>query len=504
MCKLHGIVAVALLGPLVACTQPEPGSESGSDSETGETGETGDDAPDYAVELRERTCEFEIPSGRSASCHTLVVPLDRSEPERGVVELPVAVLHPIGAASRAPVVYFHGGPGGRVYANAPLWFERAASHDGELVLFDQRGAGAALPSLDCPELVAGWYEVFATVGAPQDELALLEDAYAQCHARLSAELDLDSFNTPTSADDAEDLRRALGYESWSVYGISYGTRLGLELMRRHGEHVERAVLDSVYPPQLGGVDWMVDNSRDALDRMIAGCLAEQGCGATFANLAADLEAAVALLDAQPYELTVVDDEGLTHELALTGADLYAGMYNALYDVELIPLVPLLIFQAAQGNFAFLDQLAEQSIPGLTGVAEGARLSVDCIDGGALIDGDALAQAVASEPALTTLFGAYAPPFCALWGVAPGPAEFLDPVVSEIPTLLLAGEFDPVTPVRDTELAGAGLSAAQLYVFPGFGHGPSTQSACAQGLAAGFLRDGVVDDGCWAAIGPNTF
>jgi pimeloyl-ACP methyl ester carboxylesterase len=502
-----------VLGALTGCSDPAPAEdgESGttaseSESETGDTGETetGDDEPDYEIGLLDLACPFPIPADRSADCYTLVVPLDRTQLDAGVVSLPVAVLHPAGAASRPPVVYFHGGPGGSAFASADVWFDRIASHDGDLVLFDQRGGGLATPSLDCPEVEAGWFAAFAATGTPEEELAITAGAYEQCRARLVQETDLSMFNTEAIADDADDLRRALGYETWGLYGISYGTRVGLEVMRRHGAHVHNAVLDSVYPPQVGGVAWMIDSSREALERLIAGCLAENLCSFTFPDLAADLDTAVANLDANPYPLTIDDSQGMSHDLSLTGADFYAGMFNALYDVELIPVVPLLIFQAAQGNLNFLVDLANQSIPFLTGLSEGARLSVDCVDGGALIDQAELAAAISDNPTFSTMIGAYSPAYCAMWNVEPAPAEFLAAVESEVPTLLLAGEFDPVTPVSQTELAAATIVGSQTYVFPGFGHGVSRQSPCAEQMTREFLRDSMADSSCWSALPQDTF
>ena len=496
---------------LAACSDPpgtesetESGTESGSSMTETDTESETSEAPEYEPVLDDRPCGFSIPAGRSADCYTLFVPLDRADLEAGAVALPVAVLHPAGEATRPPVVYLHGGPGGEAFDYADRWFSQPLSEDGDVIVFDQRGSGQAVPSLDCGEIEDAWYAVFETVAPPAAEIEILRQAYTDCRARLGAQTDLDQFDTEAVADDVEDLRRALGLETWSLYGVSYGTRVALAVMRRHGDAVRNVVLDSVYPPELGGEGWMLDSIETALQRLIEGCLAEAGCGATFPDLATDLETALANLDAMPYTLGVEDDGGVVHELSLTGADFYAGMFNALYDVDLIPLVPFLIFSAANGDYSFLVDLAEQSIPALTSSYEGARLSIDCADGGALIDAGGLASTIDDYPSFSTMFGAYAPPFCELWGVEAVPEAFLDPVVSEIPTLLLAGEYDPVTPVSQSELALDGLGNGELYVFPGIGHGVSFDSDCGAQMTRAFARDSSVDPSCWAGLSETTF
>ncbi len=70
--------------------------------------------------------------------------------------------------------------------------------------------------------------------------------------RLTADgVDLTSYNTSTLAADAIDVRTALGIDRWNVLGISYGTRVALELMRQDSDGVDAAVLDGVYPPTQG-------------------------------------------------------------------------------------------------------------------------------------------------------------------------------------------------------------------------------------------------------------
>jgi pimeloyl-ACP methyl ester carboxylesterase len=60
------------------------------------------------------------------------------------------------------------------------------------------------------------------------------------------------------------------------------------------------------------------------------------------------------------------------------------------------------------------------------------------------------------------------------------------VVSDVPTLLLVGEFDPVTPPEWAEAAAVHLGRGELFVFPAVGHGVLDSHRCATDLVKAFL------------------
>lgn len=115
----------------------------------------------------------------------------------------------------------------------------------DVILLDQRGTGMSSPNLQCPP---------ATF--PSDTFENTEkwlQSYAQivrtCADHWRAEgVDLAEYNSNSSADDLDDLRRALGAERLSLLAWSYGTELALAAVRRHGERLDRVVLASTRGP----------------------------------------------------------------------------------------------------------------------------------------------------------------------------------------------------------------------------------------------------------------
>jgi pimeloyl-ACP methyl ester carboxylesterase len=79
--------------------------------------------------------------------------------------------------------------------------------------------------------------------------------------------------------------------------------------------------------------------------------------------------------------------------------------------------------------------------------------------------------------------------CPAWGARSALPRENEPVRSEIPTLLLAGEWDPITPPAFAELAAQSLTNGYVITFPATGHvaliAPET---CPYEIAWAFLRD----------------
>ncbi len=85
--------------------------------------------------------------------------------------------------------------------------------------------------------------------------------------------------------------------------------------------------------------------------------------------------------------------------------------------------------------------------------------------------------------------------CSVWPAADLPADYFEPVRSDIPTLLLSGDLDPVTPPRWGEEVLGGLGDARHVVAPGAGHGVIA-NGCADDVIAEFIEAG-------SPCGPST-
>jgi pimeloyl-ACP methyl ester carboxylesterase len=435
-----------------------------------------------------------IPADTTITCGTVAVPADRRDRRPSWIQLAVARIHREGADPAAPpIVALHGGPGGNTLNGPPVGLATLPSLDQrDVITFDQRGAGRSLPSLECPEKEQAILAALGVAAPWETELANNRQAAQACRDRLvRSGVDLDDYDTPASVADMESIRRALRVETWNVFGGSYGTRLALDYARHHGERVRSLLLDSVYPPQIGSVHRTLGLPGRAVDVLADACTDDAACQASFGDLGATIDRAAASFDADPATLEAsyrIGGEVFTGTFTLTGADVRGGLFSALYQTPLIPLLPSVADALARGDRSILPLFISLGVPQLLQLSEGAYLSVECADSQRLHPRGRLERGLrdAGEDGLVLL--GFAQPFCGVWKVKPVPARFNRPVVVDVPTLVFGGTLDPITPHEDSAAQAARMPNARFVSAPRGGHGALTFDACTFSAALGFWED----------------
>lgn len=451
-----------------------------------------------APRLVDTPCTDPAAEAAGFRCQSLAAPEDRADPTGRQVELPVLRLGSP-SSGQAPVVVLHGGPGAGVVDDWALWStaDVVGDGDGELVLYDQRGAGRATPRLECPEHAEALLQVLATDAPYGHERDVVGAALRRCHERLRrAGVGLDHYDTPASTADLEDLRIALGADQLTLVGQSYGTRLALDYLRTHPDRVRALVLDGVDPPGAAPAD-----PELAVQRLLDACERDDACAAAHPDLAGSLERTLARFDERPAHVVVDGGELSARELTVAGADLFAGLHAALYDTEVIAQLPAMVEAVAGDDGTLLGAVAGQVLPALRATAAGAFLSVECADAG----GRATAPDGTSGRTSTVLL-ASALPYCDEWPVEPVDGGFATPVLVEDPppTLVVAGELDPVTPAAGAADVAARLSATYVEV-PRAGHSPMLAEPCTTSVLRSFLASPERPDlGCVEGMRPRPF
>ncbi len=445
-------------------------------------------------------CRFKpgagIVAGRDVRCGVVVVPQDRSVSNGPTIRLAVAIFKsPAPHPAPDPFVFLQGGPGGSViedFGSAITAQNRGVDYPAnrDLILLDQRGTGLSRPSLACRETTALDYRTLDQRLSPQRQTTLQVEAASQCYSRLVASgVDPNAYTTLADAADVADLRVALGYPALNLYGVSYGTRLALTIMRTHPRGIRSVILDSVEPPGVNAITSPLSSATRVFDVLFNGCAVDPSCNAAFPRLRQTFYRVVGRLNAAPVTIRTKDPTGKTYTVLLTGDRMIDLLFAALYATPLIPALPVMIALADRGNFGIPAaiygplQLTDASLN------QGVYYSVECGEDAPFATAQ---QVIADAGALNPVLR---PDFlrgqldelraCRVWRVRAVPAAQLQPVASAIPTLLLSGQYDPITPPANSLRAARTLPRGYRFVFPGTGHGVNQTASCPDHIVAAF-------------------
>ena len=454
--------------------------------------------------LERERCVFKPPRGDKIECYTLVVPENRALGQNSRdVHLKVVILKAKRPIAADPLIYLAGGPG-----DAPLvastagadplaegdwWNDTAAiRRRRDVIIISQRGAGGSTPNLDC-------FEPRTSEPARAKRRAITEpqerDILLRCRADLDRrKIDLAQYGTPALADDVADLVKVLGLGKVNLYGISYGTRWALETMRRHPNIIRSVVLDGVYPPQINGEQNEPEIVRTAFEQLFADCASDKLCRERNPDLAANVKAALEQADRTPIDLVLQLDDS-QQRVKLDGSKLLLVLLHMMREGE-AALVPEAVTALRRGDKRLIKQFAEDLENDDGGLLEqnaqqfgGLFNTIECRETWAAVDQTARERAIQAGGVygLTAVLSKL-PAYCPVWRVPTAPPAERQAVTAPIPTLLLSGGYDWLTPASWGREAARKLPESRHVIFRAQGHGVSSQDVC-----AARLRDEFIDD-----------
>jgi pimeloyl-ACP methyl ester carboxylesterase len=448
-------------------------------------------------------CWFKVSARHQVSCGQLIVPEDWTADGGRQLHLPVVIFHTAsGWEGAEPVVYLTGGPGSRSGIRSDPEIDRwldflgvehwTRTHD--VIVIGQRGTTWTDSDLSCPGLSdpTVWTNTGKTPDAWMGRRQRMRDAVIACRQRLVGQGHaLAAYNSTQSARDVAALRPLLGLDAWSLYGVSYGTRFALTMMRNHPDGIRSAILDSPYPPQLAKLGVDAAGFEEALSRVMDACEADSLCRAHYPDLRSQLAELLAELAQTPLHLPVTSRDGkVTASLTVDDVELLDTLLSLVRDHDTIEQVPGLIEEiderpqvfAARYQDLLLDDPDADS-------AEGAYLSIFCNDDHAAVAADYWVAEAQRHPWLHDWLLVRPSEIPGeLWPVTPIDPRDKQPVVSDIPTLILAGALDPTTPPAFAHTTAATLGRAHVFVFPGVSHGVLAVDSCASEVVERFLAE----------------
>jgi len=432
-----------------------------------------------------RTCR--LPKlAEAARCTMVKVPADRDRTGGPTLDLHVAVLPAVRPTPRPdPLFFVAGGPGqaASAVASTVLPSLRRIRRDRDLVFVDVRGTGRS-GGLDCQP----WEDPDEGILHLLDH-RIPQDRLDACRKKWTA--DLTQYRTRFLVDDLEQVAGQLGWQQVNVYGVSYGTRVGLTWLARHPERIRALVLDGAAPFAMRLFEPFARDAEAAWRHLVADCRAAPACHAAFPDLATDLARLLERFSAGPKE--IVTEHPLTGaplRMTVTAGGIALAVRGMMYSADLQALLPMQLRDALAGDYRpLLAQILAIANGADESTSLGMMLSVVCSEDVDRFDMAALPAAVSGTYLGPTMVQ-QARSMCTGWPRFKPQKKLFETIRGRAPSLLISGAADPVTPARWADLVAGQLPNSRHVIAKGAGHGAGRE-ACTSRIVAEFVASGSV-------------
>jgi len=452
--------------------------------------------------LQLQPCPVEALTGNSASarCGWIAAKENPDAAESREIRLRITVIPALRLKAQPdPLVILAGGPGQGAhdaYASiAPVF--AGIQRDRDILLLDQRGTGQS-NRLDC--------ELGDPTQIESADPQRLQALAQQCLTALPGDPRL--YTTSIAVRDLDAVRSALGYSQLNLYAVSYGTRVAQQYARRYPDHVRTMILDGVIPVDLALGPDVAPRAQQSLDAIFQRCKGDTACAAAFPGLSEQFRELRTRLDREPVHAHLADPvTAEMRDLSFGGQELNAAVRLLTYSDETASMLPLLIHGAQSANRPepLIAQylIVRRSLD--TQFAYGMHFAVVCSEDAPHWAEQGIPDATADATYLGRAFMQGMKAVCDVWPRGVVDRDFHAPLQSDVPTLILSGGNDPVTPAAYGARALTSFRHGRHLVLKGQGHG-QLMTGCMPRLATEFIDRAATsfDTRCLDAISPAPF
>jgi pimeloyl-ACP methyl ester carboxylesterase len=397
---------------------------------------------------------------------TLLVPENRSRPDSNLIELAFVRFKSTAKNPGPPIVYLAGGPGGSGIGAAsgtrfPLFM--ALREIADVIAYDQRGTGYSKPNLGCFERLSLPLDVAPTREAAIKELRENARGCAS-YWRDIQRVDLTGYNTNESADDLEDLRKALGVNQLSLWSISYGTHLAFATMRRHPKSIHRAILAGTEGPD--HTYKLPSNIQKHLEDLAVAIQSDPEIGKEIPDFLGLMKSVFDRLDAKPETVEITDARTKLKVKVIVNKFVMQYIVANNIGTTVTARFPALFYRASKGDFTNPAQVWLNQTRSDIGSA--MSYMMDCASGQTAARRGQI-EREAKGTLLEDIFNFPFPDICTEWKAPDLGDEFRAPLRSDVPVLFISGTLDARTPVSNAEEYRKGFSNSTHMIIEGAVH-----------------------------------
>lgn len=375
-----------------------------------------------------------------------------------------------------PLVVLAGGPGSSIIEGGWYWLNHPIREKHDIILVDIRGTGFSKPRL-CPDLGKAFFKIFAKNIDKKQATSLRVATTMNCKSNLIEQgVDIASFNSISVSNDLNALKNYLGYQSWNVMGISYGTYIAQVYANYFQDDIKTLILDS---PILDIKQYYTTNTanyRNSLQKVFETCKNNQDCNQDYPELESVYLKTVESLEEHPITLSVDDSILATGSFTFNANDFKLAVQQSLYQKELIEIIPLLIYQFSNRNETALAALIESFSQNLN-LDYGVYYCFTCneaIPANSFSDYKENSNSSGNQPYQLSFYKSDFE-ICSVWNNERDTLRLPqspDLLTLSTPVLIYNGFFDPITPPANGEGLNNLLTNSYLVKAGEYGHTPS--------------------------------
>ncbi|HVF90692.1 MAG TPA: alpha/beta fold hydrolase [Blastocatellia bacterium] len=426
--------------------------------------------------------------GQKIDCELgrLIVKENRKSPSSNLIELAFVRLKSAAARPGPPTIYLDGGPGSSAIniARVPEYMRAFLKlrEIGDVILLDQRGVGRSRPMLS--RLSPDSLPLDAFASKERGLSVIKERSRSAVEYFKSQGIDVLAYNTNESADDLNDIRKALGAEKVNLVGFSYGTHLGLAAIRRHGEHLNRVVLMGTEGQN--HTHKLPSSSDRSIERLARLAANDAVVGPLVPDLTGLIRRVMAKLEKEPVTVRITDRR------ANKPIEVKVGKYGLqlitmidLGDTSDLPIFPALFYTIDKGDYSILARFVEKRF---NQFGQGVNVMTWVMDSSSGATG-ARWERINKEAKTAILGDAVNFPFPAMSEVLGNPDlgdAYRSPINTRVPTLFFSGTLDNNTPPFQADEVRRTFEKSTHIVVENAGHEDMIVNPQVQQAAVDFL------------------
>ncbi|TXE04444.1 alpha/beta fold hydrolase [Gelidibacter salicanalis] len=432
----------------------------------------------------------------------LTVPENYSNPTNKTYQIAFVIIKARNGNSKPdPILYLMGGWGAESISRLGTWTHHKLTADRDMILYDYRGLGYSEPDL------SNLKPAYDEENPPENPEGMSKYTTRRTNKILDAleenNIDINMFGTDTNAKDGLLLAENLGYESYNLFGISNGT-LTIQNFIRFAEdssiNIRSAILDSNVPMGYPVNAELSTNFSNSLNSILSDCANDPDCSAKYPKLKARYKAFLQSLEEHPLEIKTEKEDSI--KFGRDNAN--AILFFMLYRRSLFPYIPLVIesmINKEKGAISKYYAFPKNNSSSLTG--EFVFPIIYTYDAKMMRDQTkSLLKATQDEDEEFILDENLRDFYYTDNRIIPDSLSIL-PIKTDVPTLIFAGSYDPITPPSWSESIRPSFKNHYYFNIPKVGHGV-TSEACGTEIALAFLKNPNEKpvNNCINALGEN--